>query len=893
MTDAFAALRQALSDRYAIDREIGEGGMATVHLARDLKHDRRVALKVLKPELGAVLGVERFLGEIKVTANLQHPNLLPLFDSGEAEGLLFYVMPFVEGETLRTRLDREKQLPVEDAVRIAAAIASALAYAHEHGVIHRDLKPENILMQAGQPVIADFGIALAVSNAGGARVTQTGLSLGTPQYMSPEQATGDRAIDGRTDIYSLGAMTYEMLVGDPPHTASTAQAIVAKVLTEKPPSVRVARAAVSEEVAYAVERALEKLPADRWSSAAAFADALQQRPGTGTATSARFTRPARVPRWSMRSPLPWAIALAAALVVAAAGWLRTESVQPAPVMRFELQSPPGAQFFTPAGGSSGYLALSPDGQKAVYAVSRQEGGWMFHLRSFDQMAARPLPGTETSYNPQFSPDGQWIAFESGDGTLKKIAVDGSTVTSICKIGTNGTSGLTWTSDRELVFSVTTQGGIRGMRRVPSNGGVPAQFSALDSASGERLQLSPVAADSGRLVFYSSTGGQNSDLTIGVIPTATGRPTLLPGLRGARALGLVAGFLVYVRSDGALMAAPFDKRRLVAGTPIQVGDSIAVHNWDAAAALSASGSLLYQLGGAASQLVSVDITGDRRGEPRVLVEPVRMYVHPRFSPSGERIAFEVQGASGADIWTADLAAKTFERLTREGFNDRPEWTPDGRRVLFGSARTTPQSLWWQPADGSGIATRLQSHPFSIREGVITPDGRALVFRLDTPNDNRDIFMRPLTGDTTPVPLLVGPNDDKQPRVSPDSKWLAYVSNESGLEEVYVRALAPGGGRVPVSAGGAGEPLWSPDGKRLFYRSGAQLIAATIVTAPELKVTARQLLLEGPYASDNYHPNYDIAPDGRSVVMVRPVESARKLVMAVHWVEELRKRSGGSK
>jgi serine/threonine-protein kinase len=255
--DALVQLNSALSGRYAIDREVGAGGMATVYLARDVRHERNVALKVLNPELGAVLGVERFLSEIKVTANLQHPNLLPLFDSGEAEGLLFYVMPYVEGESLRARLTREKQLPIDEAVRIATAIASALDYAHRHGVIHRDLKPENILMHEGQPLIADFGIALAVSKAGGNRITQAGLSLGTPQYMSPEQATGDRTVDGRTDIYSLGAMLYEMLAGDPPHLGSTSQAVIAKLLTEKPRSVRTARSTVPMHVDMAVEHALE------------------------------------------------------------------------------------------------------------------------------------------------------------------------------------------------------------------------------------------------------------------------------------------------------------------------------------------------------------------------------------------------------------------------------------------------------------------------------------------------------------------------------------------------------------------------------------------------------------------------------------------------------------
>src|SRR5687767_14241387 len=265
----------ALTGRYEIEREIGRGGMATVYLARDVRHARHVALKVLKPELGAVLGAERFLSEIRVTANLQHPNLLPLFDSGEAEGLLFYVMPFVRGETLRARIDREKQLPIEEAVRIAVAVASALQCAHESGVIHRDLKPENILIQSGQPVIADFGIALAVSNAGGARVTQTGLSLGTPQYMSPEQASGDRVIDARSDIYSLGAVTYEMFAGEPPHSGTSAQAIMAKLMTSEPRPLNTLRSSVPAHVACAVEKALAKLPADRFASAGDFAVALQ------------------------------------------------------------------------------------------------------------------------------------------------------------------------------------------------------------------------------------------------------------------------------------------------------------------------------------------------------------------------------------------------------------------------------------------------------------------------------------------------------------------------------------------------------------------------------------------------------------------------------------------
>jgi serine/threonine-protein kinase len=301
-------LTAALADRYRIEGELGQGGMATVYLARDLKHERDVAIKVLKPELAAVLGAERFLAEIKVTANLQHPNLLPLFDSGVADGLLYYVMPFVEGETLRARLKGEAQLPVDEAIRLVTLIAGALDFAHARGVVHRDLKPENILLQSGQPIVADFGIALAVAQAGGERITQTGLSLGTPHYMSPEQAAGERVIDARSDEYSLAAMMYEMLTGEPPHTGATSQAIIARLLTEAPRRVRATRAAVPAALDDVILRGLAKSPADRFASCGDFARAAAAAASAGTSASV-----------SRRAPRI-AVASASLAILVAAGW---------------------------------------------------------------------------------------------------------------------------------------------------------------------------------------------------------------------------------------------------------------------------------------------------------------------------------------------------------------------------------------------------------------------------------------------------------------------------------------------------------------------------------------------------------------------------------------------
>ncbi|MEO6923817.1 MAG: serine/threonine-protein kinase, partial [Bryocella sp.] len=304
-------LASSLAGRYTIEREIGAGGMATVYLAHDTKHDRDVAVKVLHPDLGAALGADRFLSEIRTTARLQHPHILPLLDSGDADGLLYYVMPLVTGETLRARLDRERQLPVPDAILIAREVADALSYAHGHNVIHRDIKPENILLQDGHALVADFGIALAVQTAGGARMTQTGLSLGTPQYMSPEQAMGEKNIDARSDIYALGAVTYETLVGEPPFTGPSVQAIVARLVTEEPRPISAQRKAVPPYVDDAVMHALEKLPADRFATSAQFAEALA---GQGPTTNSRASgsaahNTARNSAWRRRLQLAGAVAV--------------------------------------------------------------------------------------------------------------------------------------------------------------------------------------------------------------------------------------------------------------------------------------------------------------------------------------------------------------------------------------------------------------------------------------------------------------------------------------------------------------------------------------------------------------------------------------------------------
>uniref|UniRef100_UPI0025B88C00 protein kinase domain-containing protein n=1 Tax=Luteitalea sp. TaxID=2004800 RepID=UPI0025B88C00 len=569
--DILAQLNEVLADRYEVLREVGAGGMATVYLARDVKHGRQVALKVLKPELGAVLGVERFLAEIRVTANLQHPNLLPLFDSGEAHGLLFYVMPFVEGETLRARLDREKQLPMEEAVRITVAIAGALEYAHGHNVIHRDLKPENILLQAGQPVIADFGIALAVSNAGGARVTQTGLSLGTPQYMSPEQATGDRNVDGRTDIYSLGAMTYEMITGELPHAGSTAQAIIARLMTEEVRPLSVLRRSVPPQIDAAVRKALEKLPADRYESAKAYAAALtDSRPMTTAAVPNAPTVPSR-----RRSPLTMALGGALAVTMALLAWALTRSAPASRtngVTRFSMRVGETEQRYLGNSGETVYgvpvipaLALSPNAALLAYAAWTPSGDSTvssLFIRRFDEERATAIPGTEGAAGPFFSPDGEWVGF-SANGFLKRVRVTGGAPEVIASHPV--VSSASWGDDGSILY-VAYLVQAPGLYRVPSTGGTPQLVLPRDTTLVNGALVHAQMLPGSRVALLGFTTIDPGRSRIAKLDLTSG--ALTPLLTNAQhPVYAASGHLLFMR-NGTLMAVAFDPdRAVVRGEPV--------------------------------------------------------------------------------------------------------------------------------------------------------------------------------------------------------------------------------------------------------------------------------------------------------------------------------------
>jgi serine/threonine-protein kinase len=883
VADLLNRLKTALSDRYAVERELGAGGMATVYLATDLKHERKVAVKLLRPELAAVIGAERFLAEIKTTANLQHPHILPLHDSGEAEGFLFYVMPFVEGESLRVRLDREKQLPVEDAVRLAREVASALDYAHRHDVIHRDIKPENVLIHDGQALVADFGIALAVSQAGGTRMTETGLSLGTPHYMSPEQAMGERDITAKTDVYALGCVLYEMLTGEPPFTGPTAQAIVAKVMSSEPEPITTLRKTVPPHVEASVNAALQKLPADRPATAAEFEQALE---GRLPPTSARDvpSAPATGPStWTRRSLANWHVLVGLFVVLGVGfgiGAALTRRAPPpsSPVGWFEIDAQPGTSIL----GHS--IDLAADGERLVYIGRTSGGGSVLFRRELGDPVAVPITGSgggDLGY-PFVEPSGERVGFYQ-DRQLRMVPMAGGASRTIASISGSG-RGAGWTSDGRVVYH---EGPGSGLQIVDAEGGSPARLTVLDTTSGEVDHRWPQVLPGNQWVVFTIWKGAVSRAEVGVASIETGTVrSLVPGVSPRY---VSPGYLVYGSAEGVLRAVRFDLRSgTVHSTPVTVLDSILIDSDGSVEyTVSWNGTLAYH--NFFRQLVPVVVDRDGR-ESLVSTPPLAPPVSPRLAPNGA--AFAVGDQSVRDqpgLWVYDLRVATYAPLV-DGDGFYPLWTPDSRTIIYSRNEGADVRVYAAPADRSQEQSLVVDQPGQHRTQDLSPDGRYMLLRKSL-GTRYELWVLDRDSGDAPTPWLSTDYLERAPTFSPNGRWIAYSSDESGRDEVYVRPFPGPGGRIQVSTEGGIEPAWHPNGRELFFRSGTGLLAVGVQSGESFRIVGpATTVIEGPYYSYGWQRQYDVYPDGNRFLLLKPKDEEARLNVVVNWIAGWRDRDG---
>ncbi len=891
-------LSTALADRYRIERHLGEGGMATVYVAHDLKHDRKVAVKVLRPALAAVLGAERFVHEIKTTANLQHPHILPLFNSGEDDGFLYYVMPFIDGETLRDKLNRETQLGIEEAVRITTDVADALDYAHRQGVIHRDIKPENILLHDGRPMVADFGIALAVSAAAGGRMTETGLSLGTPHYMSPEQATAEKDLTNRSDIYSLGAVLYEMLTGEPPHTGGSAQAIVMKIVTDEVRPVTELRKSVPPHVAASTAKALEKLAADRFATAKEFAEALTNPAFTLPTTEAAAVTDALASGPWKRLTIGVTAVAAILLLTTGWGWLRPAPEPPRPVTRVSVRLPADQ-----ARVANSFFDVSADGRLLVYGgPGAPEGPVQLWARRWNALYATPLRDTEGATNFAISPNGEEVALSIGSSIRVVPIGDGVTRT---VVPDSAACCPRWSPDGDRIYFTHLRGPVS---RVPAAGGPVAVLSQVDTLAGDlgHQWVDVLPGDQGivfeaaqlfgarpRIMAMNLESGDVRELVAGRYPRYGG------------------GRLFFADADGTtLMSAPFNVARLeMTGAPAPVaerlsavvaGSSIlmASARW-ALYSLSQTGTLVYSTGAPASAPIPVWV--DRDGTTRrIAADWQGNYNTPSISPDGTRL---VVGRGTAEVLVKQLDDGPLTSVSFGGsINYRPTWTPDGESVVFASNREgTSESdiaMYSARADGSGDIEAMNINIVSP-SAFWSRDGQWLVYRTSNLAADRGNLMAIRPGrDTVPVALVATEFMESQAALSPDGRWLAYSSDRSGRREVYVRPFPNASdSRASISTDGGTSPAWAHSGRELFYKNVAnELVVVTFDTTPSFAVRSRTTLFstQGFLGASISPRDYDITPDDRRFVMIQlPDPNARdvqELILVENLFEELKARGG---
>ncbi len=875
---------------YEIRSLLGAGGMGEVYRSRDSKLGREVALKVLPSTVaGDSDRLGRFSREAKVLAALNHPNIAAIYgleDSGTTHAL---VMELVEGPTLTERI-KAGSIPIEEALPIAKQICEALEYAHEHGIVHRDLKPANIkVTPEGIVKVLDFGLAKALENEGSAAdvsssptmsrmATQAGIILGTAAYMSPEQARG-KAADRRADIWAFGCVLYEMLTGEIAFSGETVTDVLAAVIKEHPDWAQLP-ATTSTRIRVLVQRCLQKDPRQRLQ---AIGDARividEVLSGAPDPTSPAHQNMVDVTASARRRFLTWGLGglILGALVAGVVFLAVRPQAPPRLVRRLTIGMP------TSTSSSPFYpdLVLSPDGSEVVYSMS-QSGKTQLYLRPLDRFEAKAIAGTEGAYSPFFSPDGRSLAFFAG-GSLKKVGVAGGPVQNLCN--SSGAGG-NWAADGTIFF----QGKNLGLSRIASAGGNCEEITKPDASKGEVGHDLPELLPGGEAVLFNiGRGFSTGQASIAVLSLKTRKwQTLVQA--GIYPHYVPGGYLVYTQG-GALLAVPFDLAQVkVTGSPLPIVDGV-MTNPDTGGArftFSRDGTLAYIPGSGADagrKLVLVNLSGTSQ----VLTRSEGAYEDLSLSPDGRRVALTVEGPTW-NIWIYEIPRGTLTRFTFENDNRDPFWTRDGKRVIYTSFRNGKYGLYWKAADGSGSEEQLVTSVNWICASSFSPDGKELAYIEQSPETGTDIWILPLDGERKPQPFLRTRFKEWFPEFSPDGHWLAYESDESGRFEIYVQQYSGPGGKVQISNEGGVRPVWSHDGRTLFYAKGDKLMRVPIETKIGFAAGTAQQVFQGDYYASGHY--FDVMPDGKQFVFIKETEQARaatQINIVLNWFDELKQRT----
>jgi eukaryotic-like serine/threonine-protein kinase len=882
---------------YEILSAIGAGGMGEVYKARDTRLDRTVAIKVLPTHLADRSELrERFDREAKTIASLNHPHICTLHDVGHQDGIDFLVMEFLEGETLAQRLQKDA-LPLEQVLQYAIEISDALDKAYRKGVTHRDLKPGNIMLTKSGTKLLDFGLAKLKQEAAPANVslsdlptaidplTAQGTIVGILQYMAPEQLEG-KEVDARTDIFAFGAVVYEMATGKRAFEGKTQASVIGAILKDDPPPISSLQPMTPPALDRVVKRCLAKDPDDRWQTARDLEVDLKWIAEGGSHVTLAPTAVVKGIRSLGRRGL--ILSVGALLLVAVVTGLAIWNLKPTPapplqpVSRLVVNLPPGQQL---AGLDLGpAVALSPDGTHLAYAAT-QGATQQLYLRAMDSLEAKPISGTAGASSPFFSPDGQWLGFFAGQ-ELKKVSVSGGAALTLGNAVYS--YGGSWGSQGMIAFAPSTAG---ALQQVPDAGGAPQPLTRLEK--GDSVHRWPEFLPGGKAVLFAASAITASWLNAHVAVQSVGageRRNLIQGATQPRYAP--SGHLIYVQR-GSLMAVPFDPQRLEvtsAAVPVVEGVLQSPVSGAAQYSFSITGSLVYVPGGiqsAQSRLVWVN----RNGAEQPLAAPMRAYQFPRLSPDGRRVAMAI-AEQETQIWLYDLSREALTRFTFEGnTNLIPVWTPDGKRIAFQSNREGPSNVFWQLADGSGGQERLTTSEYLQGPTSWSPDGQLMAFTEINPTTGYDIWVLRMD-DRKAQPFLQTPFLESAPRFSSDGRWLAYVSDESGHREIYVQPYPGPGGKWQISTEGGTEPVWNPNGRELFYRSGNKMMAVNIATQPGFAAGKPRMLFEGHYVpTPATLSDYDVSPDGQRFLLLKPSEQEEETTqinVVLNWFEELKQK-----